>query len=415
MIGQRVLSMVLAGGSGTRLMPLTAERCKPAVPFGGRYRLVDFALSNLVNSGFLKIKVLTQYKADSLITHISRGWHLSTVIDTYVEMVPAQQRLGPSWYRGSADALHQNLNLVTDERPDYVIIFGADHIYKMDVRDMLEFHKRSAAHLTVAAIPVPRDQASAFGCIKVDEDWRMIDFIEKPDSPPEMPGRPGWTLASMGNYIFTTAALVRAIKTDAAREDSQHDFGKNIVPAMYEEEPVYVYDFSRNVHPGMGMGDRGYWRDVGTIYSYWQANMDLTNISPIFNLYNTNWPIHTFYRPLPPAKFVHDTPEEGRVGMATESLVSEGCIISGGRIQGSVLSPRVRINSYADVAEAILFENVTVGRGVRLKRVIVDKNIDIPPGVEIGFDEEQDRRYFHVAEGGITVVTRHHRFPAPPV
>lgn len=407
---QRVLSMVLAGGAGTRLMPLTAERAKPAVPFGGRYRIIDFVLSNLVNSGFLKIKVLTQYMADSLIKHISRGWRLSTLIDTYIDVVPAQQRLGPTWYRGSADALYQNLNLVTDERPDFVIIFGADHIYKMDVRDMLDFHQRNAAHLTVAAIPVPRDEARSFGCIHIDDRWRMIDFIEKPEVPPEIPGRPGWTLASMGNYIFTTAALVRAIQADAARADSAHDFGRNIIPSIFKEEPVYVYDFSRNSHPGITEAERGYWRDVGTLLSYWQANMDLISITPILNLYNPAWPIHSVYRPLPPAKFVHDSPDQKRVGMAVDSLVSEGCIVSGAQIHRSILGPDVRVNSYAEVTDSILFENVDIGRHCKLRKVIVEKNVTIPPGQEIGVDPEADKKRFHLAEGGLTVVTRHHRF-----
>jgi glucose-1-phosphate adenylyltransferase len=391
-------------------MPLTSERAKPAVPFGGRYRLIDFVLSNLVNSGFMKIKVLTQYKSDSLSTHISRGWRLSTLLDTYIELVPPQQRIGPTWYRGSADALYQNLNLVTDENPDYVIVFGADHIYKMDVRDMLEYHKKNAAHLTVAAIPVPTDKASAFGCIKVNDSWRMIDFIEKPENPPEMPDRPGWTLVSMGNYIFTTAALVRAIENDASQNSSDHDFGKNIVPALYKESPVYVYDFSQNSHPGMIESERSYWRDVGTIESYWRCNMDLVNVTPIFNLYNTRWPIHTYYRPIPPAKFVHDTPEENRVGMATESLVSEGCIVSGGRINRCVLSHRVRINSFSEVNESILFENVEIGRHAKLNKVIVEKNVSIPPNTEIGFDLEADKKRFDVCEGDITVVTKKHGF-----
>ncbi len=410
MYGSRVLAMVLAGGTGTRLMPLTKDRAKPAVPFGGRYRLIDFVLSNLVNSGFFKIKILTQYKADSLITHISRGWHLSTLIGDYIEVLPAQQRTGLNWYQGSADSLYQNLNIVTDENPDYVLIFGADHIYKMDVRSMLDFHRRMAANLTVAAIPVPTSEASAFGCIQVDANWRMLDFQEKPENPPEIPGRPGWTLVSMGNYIFTTPALVRAIEADAAQEDSAHDFGKSIIPNMFREQPVYVYDFTQNTQPGMGETERGYWRDVGSLESYMQANMDLIEVSPIFNLYNQSWPIHTFYRPLPPAKFVHDNTKEGRVGMATQSLVSEGCIISGGSIHRSVLSPCVRINSYSEVRESILFEGVNVGRHAKLNRVIVEKNVHIPPNTEIGFNRDEDARRFHVSDSGIVVVTRDAHF-----
>jgi glucose-1-phosphate adenylyltransferase len=402
--------MVLAGGAGKRLWPLTASRAKPAVPFAGRYRLVDFVLSNLVNSGLLKIKVLTQYMSDSLNQHISRGWHLATIIDNYVELVPAQQRLGPTWYRGSADALHQNLGIVTGERPDYVLIFNADHVYKMDIRDMLDFHIGSGAHLTVAAVPVPVSEASAFGCIEVDAQWRMIGYQEKPATPPVIPDRPGWSLVSMGNEIFNTEALVHAIQADAALQDSSHDFGRDIIPAMFREQPVYVYDFSKNRHPGMNEEEQGYWRDVGTIQAYHQAHMDLIAAAPVFSLYNDEWPIHTYFRPLPPAKFVHHSPEEGRVGFATESLVSEGCIISGGRIHRSVLAPNVRINSYSSVAESILFEGVDVGRNARLQRTIVDKDVEIPPGTTIGVDRAADIKRFHVDDSGIVVVPKGYRF-----
>ncbi len=406
----RVLAMVLAGGAGRRLWPLTAVRAKPAVPFAGRYRMIDFVLSNLVNSGFLRIKVLTQYMSDSLNTHISRGWHLASVADNYVELVPAQQRLGPSWYRGSADAMHQNLELITNEAPDHVAVFNADHVYKMDIREMFELHLQRRAHLTVAAVTVPSREASAFGCIEVDDDWRMIGYQEKPGMPPEIPGRPGYSLVSMGNDLFTIDALVRAIEADAERDESSHDFGRDIVPAMYKEQPVYVYDFSQNRHPGMTERERGYWRDVGTLQAYWQAHMDLVSADPEFSLYNAQWPLHTYYRPLPPAKFVHDMPGEGRVGFATQSLVSEGCIISGGHIQRSVLSPRVRINSYSSVNESILFEGVNVGRRVRLNRVIVDKHVDIPAETAIGFDHEADRRRFHVDESGLVVIPRGYVF-----
>ncbi|MBI5510338.1 MAG: glucose-1-phosphate adenylyltransferase [Deltaproteobacteria bacterium] len=406
----RVLAMVLAGGAGKRLLPLTAERAKPAVPFAGRYRLVDFVLSNLVNSGFLKIKVLTQYMSDSLNTHVSRGWHLATVVDNFVELVPAQQRLGPTWYRGSADALYQNLNMLTDERPDYVAILWADHVYKMDLREMLAFHCEMGATLTLAATPVPLAQAKDFGCITVDEHWRMIGYREKPADPQPLPSQPDAALASMGIHIFSTEVLVRAIAADAANKESSHDFGKDIVPRLFQNEPVYVYDFSRNQHPGMTEQERGYWRDVGTLHAYWSAHMDLVSTAPIFNLYNMEWPIHTYYRPLPPAKFVHDMPSEGRVGFATESMVSEGCIISGGRIHRSVLSPRVRINSYCQVYESILFDGVNVGRRCRLNRTIVDKGVDIPAGTEIGYDRAADEKRFHVDESGIVVVKKGYKF-----
>ncbi len=410
MIATRVLAMVLAGGAGRRLMPLTAQRAKPAVPFAGRYRLIDFVLSNLVNSGLMKIKVLTQYMSDSLNTHIARGWHLATIIDNYVELVPAQQRIGPTWYRGSADALYQNLNMVTDENPDYVAILWADHVYKMDLREMFDFHRQAGAALTLAAIPVPVAEASDFGCITVGDDWRMVGYKEKPAVPPEMPNKPGFALASMGIHIFSTDALIRAIEADAANKESSHDFGKDIVPRMFQNERVFVYDFSKNSHPGMTEQERGYWRDVGTVQAYWSAHMDLVSTTPVFNLYNPAWPIHTYYRPLPPAKFVHDMPNEGRVGFATESLVSEGCIISGGRIHRSVLSPRVRINSFCQVHESILFDGVNVGRYSRLNRVIVDKGVDIPPGTEIGYDREADLKRFDVDPSGLVIVRKHYKF-----
>src|SRR6266542_452557 len=344
-----VLSVVLAGGEGTRLQPLTAERAKPAVPMAGRYRLIDFVLSNLVNSGLLKIKVLTQYKSDSLNTHIARGWRLPAMLDFYVEVVPAQQRLGKEWFRGSADAMFQSLNILTDEEPDLVAVFGGDHIYKMDVNQMLDFHLDKQADVTVAAIPVPVAEAIQFGVLAVDEDGAILAFDEKPARPRELPGRPGWALASMGNYLFDAGPLVEELARDQEIEGN-HDFGRNILPAMVGRRRVYAYDFSKNEIPGMLERERGYWRDVGTIAAYWQANMDLIAVNPVFDLYNARWPIRTHTLPLPPAKFVFA--EQGRVGMATDSLVSEGCIISGGRIDRSVLSPGVRINSFAHVEES---------------------------------------------------------------
>lgn len=398
-----VLAVVLAGGEGRRLWPLTADRAKPAVPIGGRYRLIDFVLSNLTNSGLLRIKVLTQYKSDSLNTHIARGWRLPALLDQYIEVVPAQQRLSKEWFRGSADAMFQSLNIITDEDPDLVAIFGGDHIYKMDVSQMIDFHLDRRAEVTVAAIPVPVAEASAFGILEVGEDGEILSFTEKPAQPREIPGRPGFALASMGNYIFDTGPLIEALQRDQA-SDGPHDFGRNILPAMVEKRRLYAYDFSQNELPGMLERERGYWRDVGTIAAYWQANMDLVMVDPVFNLYNSRWPIRTYTAPLPPAKFVFADQE--RMGIATDSLVSEGCIISGGRIDRSVLSPGVRINSFAHVEESILMDGVDVGRHARVRRAIIDKGVHIPPGTEIGYDREADQRRFFVSEEGLVVVPK---------
>jgi glucose-1-phosphate adenylyltransferase len=400
-----VLSVVLAGGEGRRLWPLTADRAKPAVPIGGRYRLIDFVLSNLTNSGLLKIKVLTQYKSDSLNTHIARGWRLPAMLDFYVEVVPAQQRLGKEWFRGSADAMFQSLNIMTDEDPDLVVVFGGDHMYKMDVNQMLDFHLDHHADVTVAAIPVPVADATAFGVLAVADDGEILAFDEKPPRPPEIPGRAGWALASMGNYVFDTRVLVEELLRDQQGDSSAHDFGRNILPAMVGARRVFAYDFSTNEIPGMLERERGYWRDVGTIESYWQANMDLIAVVPVFDLYNPRWPIRTYTPPYPPAKFVFA--EQERMGIATDSLVSEGCIISGGRIDRSVLSPGVRINSFSHVEESILMDGVDVGRHARVRRAIVDKGVRIPPGMEIGYDPDADRSHgFTVSDNGIVVVEK---------
>ena len=408
----RVLALVLAGGEGRRLWPLTADRAKPAVPIGGRYRLIDFVLSNLVNSGFNKIKVLTQYMSDSLNNHLSRGWRLPAMLDQYVEAVPAQQRRGREWFKGSADAIYQSLNVITDEDPDMVLVFGGDHVYKMDVRQMLDFHLETGAECTVAAIPVPVELARSFGVIEVDSSWRIISFTEKVENPPEIPGRPGWALASMGNYIFNTRLLVQQLLHDAEGKTTQHDFGRNILPEIVGKRALYAYDFMRNEIPGMDERERGYWRDVGTIQQYYLANMDLIQVVPVFNLYNPRWPLHTWMRSLPPAKFVfnEETHDGGRrVGFATDSLISEGCIISGGYINRSVLGPRVRVNSYSEVRSSILFEGVDIGRHCRIQRAIIDKNVRIPAGTEIGFDPEADQRRFQVSDG-IVVIPKSHDF-----
>ncbi len=397
----RVLAIVLAGGEGRRLLPLTADRAKPAVPIGGRYRLIDFVLSNLVNSGILKVKVLTQYKSDSLNVHLSRGWHLPSSLDVFIDSVPAQQRTGKSWFQGSADAIFQSMNHITDEQPEHVVVFSADHLYRMDVQQMLDFHIESGADMTVAAIPVPVKEARDFGVLAADAAGRMTAFVEKPQVPPEMVDRPGFAFASMGNYIWRTEALIEEIHRDASAEGGSHDFGKNILPSLIDRLKVSVYDFDKNEIPGQEDRERGYWRDVGTIEAYFDANMDLVSVHPIFNLYNHRWPIRTWAQPFPPAKFVFADEETARMGIATDSLVSEGCIVSGGRIDRSVLSPAVRVNSYAHVEESILFEGVEVGRNAKIRRAIVDKNVHVPERYEIGFDHAADRA------AGLTVLDDH--------
>ena len=401
------LVMILAGGEGKRLHPLTKERAKPAVPFGGRYRIIDFVLNNFINSGFYKIKVLTQYKSDSLNKHITRGWALSPFLNQFVDLAPAQMRTGGDWYRGTADAIYQNIFHINDEDPKYVCIFGGDHIYKMDVSQMLNFHKERNADLTISAIPVPVSEASEFGIIEVDNDWRLKGFIEKPKTKPKtIPGNPDMCLASMGNYIFNKKVLLDAITRDAQDEDSGHDFGKNIIPMLLKEKKsIYVYNFKENCFPGITDTERGYWMDVGSIDAYWQANMNLLNSLPELNLYSKDWPLRTFNHNYPPAKFVWQ--EGDRVGMATNSMVSEGCIVSGGGLSHCILSPKVKINSYSQVTDSILMENVEIGRYCQIKKAIIDKNVYISPNTYIGFDRGDDiKRGFHVSEGGVTVVPK---------
>ena len=401
------LVMILAGGEGKRLYPLTKDRAKPAVPFGGRYRIIDFVLNNFINSGFYKIKVLTQYKSDSLNKHITRGWALSPFLNQYVDLCPAQMRTGNDWYRGTADAIYQNIFHITDEDPRYVCIFGGDHIYKMKVSQMLDFHKEKKADLSISAIPIPIEEASEFGIMEVDDDWRLVNFVEKPQTKPKsIPGHPELCLASMGNYIFDKEILLDSLNKDANIESSHHDFGKDVIPMMLNEgKNIYVYNFSSNSFPGMAPAEQGYWRDVGSIDAYWQANMDLLAYSPELNLYSKEWPLRTFNYNYPPAKFVWE--EGDRVGMATNSMVSEGCIISGGGLSHCVLSPKVRINSYSSVTDSILMEQVEVGRYSQIRKAIIDKNVVIPPHTKIGFDREEDlKRGFHVSAGGVTVVPK---------
>ena len=401
------LVMILAGGEGKRLFPLTRDRAKPAVPFGGRYRIIDFVLNNFINSGFYKIKVLTQYKSDSLNKHITRGWALSPFLDQYVDLAPAQMRTGSDWYRGTADAIYQNIFHINDENPKYVCIFGGDHIYKMDVSQMLEFHKVNIADLTISAIPIPIEEAHEFGIIEVDENWRLTNFVEKPkDKPKSIPGNPNYCLASMGNYIFDKDILLKALDQDAAIQTSSHDFGKNVIPMLLDQgKRIYIYNFASNSFSGMTDAERGYWRDVGSIDAYWQANMDLLNSNPELNLYSKEWPLRTFNYNYPPAKFIWS--EGDRVGMATNSMVSEGCVVSGGGLSKCVLSPRVRVNSYSQISESILMENVDIGRYSRIRRAIIDKNVQIPPHTRIGFSREEDeKRGFYVSPNGVTVVPK---------
>lgn len=393
-----VLSIVLAGGEGKRLMPLTADRAKPAVPFGGSYRLVDFVLSNLVNAGYLRVCVLTQYKSHSLDRHITTTWRLGSMLGDYVTPVPAQQRLGPRWYTGSADAIFQSLNLVYDEMPDYVVVFGADHVYRMDPSQMVAAHIESGASVTVAGIRVPKSQASGFGIIEADESGKKITrFLEKPAEPPTIPGSPDECFASMGNYVFTTDALIQALREDAADETSIHDMGGNIIPMFTERGEAGVYDFALNEVPGATARDRGYWRDVGTLDSYHDAHMDLVSVHPIFNLYNTEWPILTSLPPLAPAKFVQG-------GNAHESIVGAGSIISGAHVRSSVVSHEVRVDDGAYVDGSVLMPGVRIGRGAVVRRAILDKNVIIPDGAQIGVDLERDRELYTVSDSGIVVL-----------
>ena len=401
------LVMILAGGEGKRLHPLTKDRAKPAVPFGGRYRIIDFVLNNFINSGFFKIKVLTQYKSDSLNKHITHGWTLSPFLNQYVDLVPAQMRTGGSWYKGTADAVYQNVFHIHDENPNYVCVFGGDHIYKMDVWQMLKFHKTQSADLTISAIPIPIEEASEFGIMEVDENWQLTAFVEKPKTKPKsIPGNPKMCLASMGNYIFNKDVLVDALERDSKMEKSSHDFGKNVIPMLLNEgKRVFVYNFELNHFAGMTEKEKGYWRDVGSIDAYWQANKDLLQYEPELNLYSKDWPLRTFSYNYPPVKFIWQ--EGDRVGMATNSMVSEGCIVSGGTISHCVLSPEVKINSFSQVTDSILMENVNVGRYSVIRKAIIDKNVIIPPYSYIGVSREDDlKRGFYISEGGVTVVPK---------
>lgn len=399
-----VLAIVLAGGRGTRLEPLTRDRAKPAVPFGGIYRIVDFTLSNCINSDLRKILVLTQYKAVSLARHIDQGWKfLCRELDEYIEVIPPQQRVTDAWYQGTADAIYQNIYTIEKAAPRDTLILAGDHIYKMNYAAMIGFHRDNQADLTIACLPVPRLEARGFGVMDIAGDGRIIRFVEKPHDPPAMPGQPELALASMGIYVFKTDVMFELLFQDAARKDrSAHDFGRDIIPAMLQDSRVFAYPFrdENKRHEAAP-----YWRDVGTTDAYYQTSMDLIAVDPILNLYDRDWPIHTYQPPFPPPKFVHDAP--GRRGLALNSIVCQGSILSGGRVSRSILSPNVRINSYAVVEDSLLFEGVDVGRGATVRRAIIDKGVQVPAGVEIGLDPEHDRaRGLTVTEGGVTVVPK---------
>src|SRR6478609_5127440 len=403
----KVLAIVLAGGEGKRLMPLTADRAKPAVPFGGIYRLIDFALSNMVNSGYRQVVVLTQYKSHSLDRHISKTWRMSTMLGGYVTPVPAQQRVDKNWYLGSANAIYQSLNLIHDERPDIVVVVGADHVYRMDFSQMVAQHIETGAGVTVAAIRQPISLADQFGVIEVDDsDVRKIGaFREKPTDAKGLPDSPEEVLASMGNYVFDADVLIDAVTRDDSREGSKHDMGGDIVPAFVAEGRGYVYDFKDNVIPGSTERDQAYWRDVGTMDSYWEAHMDLVSIHPVFNLYNYDWPIYTDYGPLAPAKLVQGA--AGQFGEAHNSAVSPGVVISGATVTNSVLSPRCHIHSGTTIDDSVLLDGVEVGRGCVIKRAIIDKGVQVPEQTTIGVDRDRDRaRGFMVTESGLTIVAK---------
>jgi glucose-1-phosphate adenylyltransferase len=397
---KKVLAMILAGGKGERLYPLTKDRTKPAVPFGGIYRIIDFTLSNCVNSNIRRIHVLTQYKSISLNRHVQLGWNVFTSqLGEFISLIPAQQRLDESWYRGTADAVFQNFYTLQQERPDLVLILSGDHIYKMDYNEMIQHHREKEADLTVGTIQMPRSTSREFGVIEVDPDYRVVGLQEKPEEPRTLPGNPEAIVASMGIYVFSTEVLVRRLIQDAKRKESSHDFGRDVIPSMVPRDKVYAHNFWDEERK-----EPKYWRDVGTLDAYWEANMDLVSVSPQFNLYDFQWPVHTYYAPFPPAKTVHS--DANRTGVAINSILSGGCIVSGGRIEHSILGPNVQIHSYAEVTDSILMEGVSVGRRARIRRAIIDKGITVPEGMVIGFNLDEDRKRFTLSDTDIVVVPK---------
>ena len=398
-----VLALVLAGGKGERLHPLTIHRAKPAVPFGGKYRIIDFTLSNCINSDIRKIAVLTQYKSLSLNRHLALGWEhlLNPELGEFIISVPPQQRVDERWYEGTADAVYQNIYFIEKEALPYLFILSGDHVYKMDYSEMLESHLNKGALGTIAAIEIDRNKASSFGVLEVDSDYRIIGFEEKPKYPKPIPGKPDQSMVSMGVYLFVTSEILEELKSDALRTTA-HDFGKNIIPHMLKTNKLFVYNFKDE-----NKKEAKYWRDVGAIDGYWEANMDIVSVDPLFNLYDSEWPIRTYQPQYPPAKFVFAQEYKGgRLGTALDSIVCDGCIISGGRVQGSVLSPNIRINSWTEVRDSVLMENVEIGRHCRIKRAIIDKDVFVPEGTVIGYDPEEDKKRFHVSPGGIVVIPK---------
>ncbi len=394
--------MILAGGKGERLHPLTMHRAKPAVPFGGIYRIIDFTLSNCINSGVRKIAVLPQYKSLSLDKHLRLAWNFfSGELNEYIISVPPQQRVGDRWYEGTADAIYQNIYMIEKDAPDHLLVLAGDHIYKMDYAEMFRFHQEKKADATVAAIEMPRNMASSFGVVEVDDDCRIVGFEEKPKDPKPIPGRPDMAFASMGVYLFNTKKAIEHLESDAL-QDTAHDFGKNIIPQMFKTDRVCAYNFKDE-----NKKEAKYWRDVGTIDAYWEANMDLVSVDPQLNLYDKAWPIRTYQAQNPPAKFVFAQEKKGgRLGIALDSIIAHGCIVSGGRVQNSVLSPNVRVNSYSEVRDSILMENVDIGRHCRIRKAIIDKDVTIPAGSEIGYNHEKDKKLYHVTPSGIVVIAK---------
>jgi glucose-1-phosphate adenylyltransferase len=401
----RVLGIILAGGKGTRLYPLTKERAKPAVPFGGKYRIIDFVLSNFINSGIYSIYVLTQFRSQSLLQHLNEGWQTGGLLkNQFIIPVPAQMRSpGEQWYQGTADAIYQNVNLIEQALPHVVAIFGADHIYRMNIAHMIAEHRRTGAACSVAAIPVEKKWASEFGVIETSPDNRILAFHEKNPDSPTIPGHPDQVFASMGNYVFSTSTLLKALYEDAADVESSHDFGRDILPRLVaEKQAIYAYDYQTNKIPGEPEDATPYWRDVGTIEAYWEANMDLRSVKPSLNLYNRQWPLRTTGYPDPPAKFTFD--DENRRGEAIDSIVSGGAILSGGRVRNSILGRNVRVHAGAQVEDSVILDNCDIGRRAKIRRAILDKNVRVRPDTTIGYDLEQDRRLYHVTESGIVVV-----------
>ncbi len=407
-LSSRVLAIIMAGGKGTRLEPLTRDRAKPAVPFGGKYRIIDFVLSNFINSRIYSIYVLTQFKSQSLSEHLQTTWNLGRILpDHFIVPVPAQQRTGAHWYQGTADAIWQNMNLITDHMPDMLAIFGGDHIFKMNVAQFVDFHQMKGADATIAAIPVPIAEASQFGVIQVDADWKIIGFQEKPANPTPIPNKPDQALVSMGNYIFSRNPLIDHLRADSEDKASDHDFGKNVLPAMLAAgKKLYAWDFFLNRIPGSAnVLNDCYWRDVGTLDAFYEAAMDLRAVAPQLDLYNQDWPIRSEPNNLPPAKFVHNA--EGRVGQAIQSVVCEGSIISGATVINSIIGKSCRINSFSEVHESILLEDVEIGRGARVRRAIIDKHVRIPANDVIGYNADDDAKRFTLTESGLVVISKH--------